>query len=209
MAGLRPLVASGVKAQSNVSRAHRLIDHERQDGIKNFVSVLGGKITAYRGIAEEALDLVCRKLKHVVGCDTAARPLPGAPLVKTEEMENIARQEGISLDTVKYLAGIYGSRLTGVLEYVHDDARLGASIIDGQPAILAQIKHAVEEEQALTVQDFLLRRSLLGLSPSRGLDCLTTVAREMGALLGWDQAEIQKQEESYRSGVAPDLDFLA
>ena len=63
MAGLRPLADSGEKSESNTSRAHRLIDHEKLDQMKGLISILGGKITAYRAIAEEAVDLVCKKIK--------------------------------------------------------------------------------------------------------------------------------------------------
>jgi glycerol-3-phosphate dehydrogenase len=71
LAGLRPLVAEEKKAASNTSRAHRLVDHDPENGIKGFITILGGKITAYRGIAQEAVDLVCKKLDKPVKCSTA------------------------------------------------------------------------------------------------------------------------------------------
>jgi glycerol-3-phosphate dehydrogenase len=201
MAGLRPLVGSGKKAESNISRAHRLIDHERRDNIKGFISVLGGKITAYRAIAEEAVNLVCKKLKVTLPCRTAQTPLPGAPAVSTQDLEKAARERGIPLETLVHLSGIYGSRYISVLDYVSTEERPENPLAAGYPDILAQVKHAVVEEQALTVGDFMLRRSAIGLKPSQGLDVVKTVAREMGLLLGWSGPEIQKQVEGYSNSL--------
>ncbi|MFC1864414.1 glycerol-3-phosphate dehydrogenase [Chloroflexota bacterium] len=202
IAGLRPLVATGGKTASNTSRAHKLVDHEREDGIKGFITVLGGKITAYRAIAEAASDLVCKKLALDAPCRTAYTPLPGAPDVKTQTIKQAAQKNSLSLETIAHLTAIYGSRFSSVLDYVRADKRLGQPISHGNRDILAQIKHAVEQEEALTVSDFLLRRSFLGLEPSLGIDTVETVAREMGLLLGWSNTEQQNQIESYHASAA-------
>jgi len=65
-------------SEGQVSRKHKLYDHRRRDGIEGVLSVIGGKITAYRAIAEEVTDLVARRLGSAARCETSARPLPGA-----------------------------------------------------------------------------------------------------------------------------------
>jgi glycerol-3-phosphate dehydrogenase len=202
MAGLRPLVATGEKKESDTSRAHKLIDHQHQDGVMGLISILGGKITAYRAIAEEAVDLVCKKLLVNIRCITAQTPLPGAPAVDQRGIIKIAREKELPLETISYLAGIYGSRLASVLAYVDQDNRLVKNIIPGYPDIFAQIRHAVIEEEALTVSDFLLRRSTLGLNQNQGQDAVESVAQEMALLLGWNNQEKQKQIQEYRDLVA-------
>jgi glycerol-3-phosphate dehydrogenase len=202
MAGLRPLVSSGGKAESDTSRAHKIIDHERRDNVRGLISILGGKITAYRAIAEEAVNLVCKKLKKAAPCTTAQTPLPGALAVNQQEIANIARQKGLAVETITHLAGIYGSRLHRVLKYVREDKQLGNPIISGYPDIRAQIKQAIEEEEALTVSDLMLRRSILGLGPGQGQDAVKAVACEMGLLLGWSNQEVQKQILNYQASVA-------
>ncbi len=202
LAGLRALVADEGKSASNTSRAHKLVDHERRNGMKGLVSVLGGKITAYRAIAEEAVDLVCRKLGRRVRCSTAHTPLPGAPAVQRQTIEQTAQASGLSGETVTHLAALYGSRFLSVVEYLRADERLGQPISSGCPDILAQIRHAVDEEEALTVGDFLLRRSAVGLGQSQGLDAVETVAQEMGLLLGWSNTERQEQIDDYRALVS-------
>jgi glycerol-3-phosphate dehydrogenase len=200
-AGLRPLVPSGRKSASNTSRAHKLVDHEAKDGIKGFISIMGGKNTAYRGIAEEAVDLVCDKLGVKTACLTACTPLPGAPAVITAEQEKAAQTSGLPVAVITHLAAIYGSRLATVLKYVNEDKRLGSPISAGGRDILAQIKHAVLEEQALSVSDFMMRRSFIGLRPDQGRDAVATVAREMAVLLGWSAAETRKQAADFIATV--------
>jgi glycerol-3-phosphate dehydrogenase len=206
-AGLRPLVGSGKKAESNISRAHRLIDHERRDDIKGFISVLGGKITAYRAIAEEAVNLVCKKLNVRISCNTVHTPLPGAPAVSTQNLEKAAREKNMPLETLAHLSGIYGSRYTSVLDYASTEERLGNPLAAGYPDILAQVKHAIAEEQALTVSDFMLRRSTLGLGPTQGQDAVESVAQEMALLLGWNNREKQKQVRDYGDSVSISQNF--
>jgi glycerol-3-phosphate dehydrogenase len=201
-ASLRPLVPKNNKSASDNSRAHRLVDHEHQDGITGLLSILGGKYTAYRGIAEEAVNLVVKKLGRYDKCTTAQTLLPGAPAIIPAEQGMIARTSGLPIATVAHLASIYGSSLKKVLEYVNEDKRLGNPISGGGRDILAQIKHAVLEEEALSVSDFMLYRSLIGLRPDQGLDAVDTVAREMAALLGWNSVERQKQSTDFRNTMA-------
>jgi glycerol-3-phosphate dehydrogenase len=198
-ASLRPLVPKNNKSASNNSRAHRLVDHEQLDGIKGLLSILGGKNTAYRGIAEEAVNLIVKKLGRNEVCTTAHTLLPGAPAVTPAKLEKTAAASGLPAATVTHLASIYGSKMEKVLKYVNEDKRFGSPISGGGPDILAQIKHAVYEEEALRVSDFMLRRSLIALRPDQGLDAVDTVAREMALLLGWDSTEIQKQNADFRS----------
>src|SRR5205823_4546734 len=78
-AGVRALVRIEHVTEGKVSRKHALHDHARRDGVPGIVSVVGGKITGYRAIAEEVGDLVARRLGvfHGVDSSTNKRPLPG------------------------------------------------------------------------------------------------------------------------------------
>jgi glycerol-3-phosphate dehydrogenase len=206
-AGLRPLVASEKKVESNTSRAHKLIDHESESGIKGLISVMGGKITAYRAVAEEALDMICRKLNLRLPCATAYTPLPGAPAVENKEIEKAANESGMTLDTIAHLVSLYGSKFRALLDIVRDDPHFGKHVSPGDEDIIAQVKYSVERESAMTVNDFLLRRSAIGLGLSQGLDTLETVAREMGAILGWSGEEKERQMGNYQASAALGQNF--
>ena len=201
-AGLRSLADSKGGRASDVSRQHKLADHEWRDGVGGFVSVLGGKITGYRAIAQDTVDLVCRKLSVRAWCVTAEVALPGAPAVPQERVEHAAQESGLPTETVAHLATLYGSRFSQVLNLACQDVRGGQPICPHCRDILSQVRHSVEEESALTVSDFLLRRSVVGLGPCQGLDAVETVAQEMGRLLGWNAAEKRRQVEAYRASAA-------
>jgi len=201
-AGLRSLVHSGGEKPSDITREHKVLDHKQRDGIKGLISVLGGKITAHRAVAKDVVDMVCRKLGMEVKCTTAEVPLPGAPAVPKERVVKMAKERGLPVETVMHLADLYGSRFSQVLKLVQGDKRGGQPICRHCPDILAQVEHGVKEEGALTVSDFLLRRSAIGLGSCQGLDAVETVAQEMGRLLGWDKAEQRQQIKAYRAHVA-------
>jgi glycerol-3-phosphate dehydrogenase len=82
-AGARPLydpseasAGSAHDGAREISRSHAVIDHGPRDGIDNFVSIVGGKLTTYRLMAEQTVDRVAAKLGLGVECRTAEEPLP-------------------------------------------------------------------------------------------------------------------------------------
>jgi len=202
MAGLRSLAHIGGERASDITREHKVLDHKSRDGIEGLVSVLGGKITAYRAVARDVVNMVCRKLKVEAECTTAEVPLPGAPAVSQEKMAHAARESSLPLNTVRHFAALYGSRFSRVLKLVERNKGGGQRLCPHTPDILAQVEHSVKEESALTVADFLLRRSNAGLMSCQGLDAVETVAEEMGRLLKWSQAEQRRQVEDYRARAA-------
>ena len=201
-AGLRSLAHIGGERASNITREHKVLDHKGRDGIGGLISVLGGKITAYRAVAKDVVNVVCRKLGVKAECTTAEVPLPGAPAVPQSKVAKAAKESGLPVETVKHLADFYGSRFSQVLKLVKRDKRGGQSVCSHCKDILAQIEYSVNEESALTVSDFVLRRSAAGLESCQGLDGVETVAQEMGSLLGWSKAEQQRQAEAYRAHAA-------
>ena len=160
---------------------------------------MGGKITAYRAVARDAADLVCRKMGVKAPCITSEKLLPGAPAPGKEELDLLAKHGGLSVDAVNNLAGIYGSRTRDVLNLANADPRGGQPISPSGPDIIAQIWHASNSESCMTVGDFMLRRSMVGLRKDQGMDAVNVVAREMKNILGWNSAEETRQIEAYKS----------
>jgi len=77
--GVRPLYAPDEEGtgRRGISRGFFILDHA-EDGVDNFASIVGGKLTTYRQMAEAVTDHVCAKLGVEADCTTATRPLPGA-----------------------------------------------------------------------------------------------------------------------------------
>ncbi|NWF92653.1 MAG: anaerobic glycerol-3-phosphate dehydrogenase subunit A [Syntrophaceae bacterium] len=76
-AGIRPLFQSGgTGGDRQISRSFALIDHGERDGLKNLMTITGGKLITYRLMAERTSDLICRKMGVDVSCSTHLKPLP-------------------------------------------------------------------------------------------------------------------------------------
>jgi glycerol-3-phosphate dehydrogenase len=158
-AGVRALVMKHGN-ESSISRRHRIISEP------GLVSVLGGKITGYRAIAEDASDAVCRQLRARARCRTAAEPLPGG-------------RTAVSGDD--HLHALYGSRATDVLRLIEEDPRLGERLAPQYPDFAAQVVFAVREEQCVQPDDFIFRRTLLGFSRDQGASARAAVERWIAA----------------------------
>jgi glycerol-3-phosphate dehydrogenase len=80
-AGIRPLYEppeelGEVEEGREVSRAHFVLDHEELDGVGGFITITGGKVTTFRLMAEDTVDLVCEKMGVDEPCRTHLEPLP-------------------------------------------------------------------------------------------------------------------------------------
>lgn len=89
--GVRPLIGENGKSEGEgddrtVSRGYELIDHSLEaDGTPNFITITGGKLTTYRLMAEQAADLVCRRLGLSAACSTRLEPLPNTVAARWTE----------------------------------------------------------------------------------------------------------------------------
>jgi glycerol-3-phosphate dehydrogenase len=199
-AGVRALVREEGVSEGEVSRKHAVFDHAKRDGVEGVLSVVGGKITAYRAIAEEIVDDVSRRLSRPERSRTAEELLPGA-----RPVDVAARPGDLTLEatTRAHLTSIYGARAREVLDLSRADPSLASPLCPHHRGIEAEIVHAVQSEWALTLGDVLLRRNALGLSACQALDCVERVADRMGAVLGWDQDRRHREVEAYRREVEP------
>lgn len=146
--GLRPLLDSGKGVSADLSRAHTV-----QAGADGILSVVGGKLTTYRKMAEDAVDAaIFRSGLSADRCRTAALPLVGA-----------ANQTALSeVDAPLQFVAKYGTEAATVLDEARDDSRLRETIpgIDVTPA---ELRFGVRHEGALDVDDLLDRRTRIGL----------------------------------------------
>jgi glycerol-3-phosphate dehydrogenase len=209
-AGVRALVRVESVSEGKVSRKHALHDHSKREGIDGIVSVVGGKVTGYRAIAEEVGQLVARRLGQTEdrGSITQQRPLPGGHLTDLDsyvERELWPRGSALGLDRVqvRHLGSVYGSLAPQVLALAERFPPLAERVCAGQPSIAAELARAVADEWAVSLGDVLLRRTPIGLHACQGLDCLNSIADQLSEMLGWDAAERARQVDAYRRELEP------
>ena len=91
--GLRPLPAAGLRADpSNVSRQELI--YESPSGM---LSILGGKFTTHRAMAEKVVDRVCTQLKRTLACSNATRPLRSTLPAQGQVKHAIAVEKALTL----------------------------------------------------------------------------------------------------------------
>jgi glycerol-3-phosphate dehydrogenase len=207
-AGVRALVRVEHVDEGKVSRKHAVHDHAKRDGVPGIVSVVGGKITGYRAIAEEVGDLVAQRLGHPATSPTQQRPLPGGhldDLARYVETTIWPRARALSLTRAQaeHLASIYGSLTPALLERMEAEPTLAEQVCPHQPTIVAQFERAVRDEWAISLADVLLRRTPLGLHACQALDCLDNVANHLARLCGWSATERARQIDAYRREIEP------
>jgi glycerol-3-phosphate dehydrogenase len=184
--GLRPLLAEEGKSPSEISRRDEIMT----DDATGLVTIAGGKLTAYRRMAERVVDLVYERLgRKPEPCATERTPLPGG------EAPAPALPAHLSETTRTRLVRLYGAGCARLLE--RDPS---ATPLPGVPGVLrAEIEHAIDEEMALTIEDVLERRTrALLFDPGQGLGGVDEVAAIMARKLGWNAERTAAETDHYR-----------
>jgi glycerol-3-phosphate dehydrogenase len=193
--GVRPLPYAPDVEEWEIPRSHVLHDHAPD--LPNLVTVVGGKLTTYRQLAEDAVDDVFARLgRKAPKCVTAQLPLPGAA-GDLDETHAFLRREGLSERSAGRLVALYGSRAADVLAITADAAELREVLHRETGAIRAELLFAVRHELARTLADVMARRVLLAFEPGHGLEVLDEAVAVLGDELGWDQDRRKAEVEEY------------
>ncbi len=205
-AGLRPLIceqgSAGV-SESQVSREHSI--YESPSGL---ITITGGKLTTARSMAQELVDLAVRRLRErfkmedIPRCSTRSAGVMGKDGEGfPRRLEGLAGELRLDDEVIGNLQAL-GTGAVDVLGRVRRDPSSAERLDEKVPYIAAQVEHAVEGEMALTVNDFMVRRSRIFYeAPDQGLEVLDKVAGIMAAGLGWSKKERGRQVEEYRRTV--------
>lgn len=165
-AGVRPLVASDHDPSGrSISRGIVCLDHYKRDGLEGFITITGGKLMTYRLMAEEATDMVCRKLGIDKKCETAEVPLPGSEPTADDKDR---RAHIIELSTEQKAAeGRHGS-WTGKIESKSDSDN--ACVCECEQVSVAEVNYAIDELHVHNLVN-LRRRTRLGMGTCQGELC--------------------------------------
>ncbi len=195
--GIRPLPWQPAGAAGAITRRHIVRDHRGNGGPAGLLSVVGGKLTTYRELAEVTTDAVLGLLdRQSPPSRTAEEPLPGArgtdPAVSLSKLPE---------PMASHLRDVYGTRAIDVLALTDADPALAAEIDAATGAIAAEAAWAIRREGARALPDILLRRTMIGLNPDVGLGALDAVADVARRILGWDDARTVAEKASYRATI--------
>jgi glycerol-3-phosphate dehydrogenase len=167
-AGLRPLLGGpeSTEATADLSRRHAVLTSP--DGV---ITVVGGKLTTYRRMAQDAVDAALAG-RQAPPCRTRRLPLVGAAAPPV-----LAR-----VPAPARLVARYGTEAPGVLTLAGQEPWLAEPVADGLPVTGAELAFAAAHEGALDVDDLLDRRTRIGLVPADRERAIAAASRVLDAL---------------------------
>jgi glycerol-3-phosphate dehydrogenase len=189
--GIRPLVKN-----ENKNETQQLVREHIITSSKNgLITIVGGKWTTYRKMAEDLVDFLVdnKHLEKQKDCETKKHKLFSNGSNETE-LDKLMNFYPISKATKESLKTIYGSSCTQILNIANekDDFEL---INPNLPYLKAQISYCITNEFVKKPIDFLSRRiALCFVNKKLALNCIDTVCDEMGNLLSWDEEQIKKEK---------------
>src|SRR5689334_9037860 len=202
-AGLRPLVTSvdnGSKPTTKLSREH-VVDVP----LPGLASIAGGKFTTYRLMARDVIDAAVVGF----GCEVPESVTDQVPLLGADGLAavqpaagRLAEDYGVSRAAVEHLLGRYGTLAEELLNLIRSDAGLARPLAEGHPYLRAEVAYAVTHENALHVEDVLMRRTRLFIeSADAGCGAAGEVSTIMGQLLGWSRRRRAAETRRYLDPV--------
>lgn len=194
--GIRPLIVS-----SRADTKTLLRDHEVElDETSGLLSLLGGKWTTYRLMAQDAIDRAGELLGNNQPGRTENHYLVGGENYRFADWQTLQSRYGLPTDVCQHLLRTYGTRADRVAQLTTNAPALAERLTENQPMIAAEVVYQVREEMAMTLRDVLARRWRLELADWQLTAHLApAIANLMAPELGWTATHRQEQVQTYQA----------
>jgi glycerol-3-phosphate dehydrogenase len=193
-AGVRNTVFEWGVDADRLSRRLEIIDHAERDGIAGLLSVVGGKLAAYRTQAEEVVDAAMHRLgRSATPCTSGTVPLPGAE--DPPDFAALAREIPLPAAALERIWRRVGSRIRRVFHGASPDGL--APICRAEAVTPAEILYAIDVEQCRTLDD-LFHHVHVGAGGCDGSDCAAPAAHIMMERLGWPAERTRAELAAFR-----------
>ena len=213
-AGARPLVSSGEGERTQKLARDDVIEIDARSGL---VSIMGGKWTTHRAMAEDTINVVQKAIGVPVSeSPTRSHVLHGGVGFSTDLWEKLAAGSRLSEETARHLASKFGTAAWKILDLARENPLLAQPLIPGGAPIQAEVVYAVREELAAGIEDVISRR--IGLQYYSWRDAIRAapvVGSLMAAELGWSNREASEAIAGYvqrvnflqrQAGLEPEAD---
>lgn len=192
-AGVRPLVAAASGPTSALAR-----DHVVAASPGGMISIVGGKLTSYRRMAEDTVNAIAAQEGVRRPCRTTTLFLSGAEALNEVRAE-VGRSH-LAPDQKIRLLEWYGSAARDLLSLTQVEASLADRLAPGAAATAAEVVYACRAEEAVTLADgMFLRTRLAVIDGDAASGAVNTVAALMARELNWDAAEMRRQRAAYEA----------
>jgi glycerol-3-phosphate dehydrogenase len=202
-AGVRPLPYRDKGPESAITRKHII---RKNSGVaKGLISIIGGKLTTYRHLAEQTVDRVGKILgRRLPPCRTHDTPLPGGWGLD-EAKDRLVALGSLSDSGVERVVSIYGGRAAQLADLCASNDTLCACVDADNRILVGEVVFAIREELARTLSDLVHRRLMLGLEGDQGRSAYAAIADIAASEFGWSQerkaaelGELRHYSDSFR-----------
>jgi glycerol-3-phosphate dehydrogenase len=193
-AGIRPLPYQEKGPESAITRRH--IIKENADVATGLLSIIGGKLTTYRNLAEQTVDALGKVLgKRLPPCRTRDTDLPGA-WGRAQARQALEQLDLLTEQGVERMLAVYGGRASGIAELCASEDQLARTLDEERTVLAAEVVFVLREEFALTLEDIVFRRLMVGFNADQGRGLYADIAALAAAETGWNpETEAQQLEQ--------------
>ena len=198
-AGLRPLLKATKKKPGEGETAKISREHMTVSPVPGLVLIAGGKLTTYRIMGRDAVDLAMRGTECRDSI-TDRVPLLGAVGFETRTNQRVALSRASHLDIgwIDHLLGRYGGLVDEVLALIAERPELGEPLAGAEDYLAAEVVYAVTNEGARHLDDVLARRTRVSIETfDRGIASARPAAELMARELGWTREQTDEEVDHW------------
>lgn len=194
--GLRPLVE--FKGVANSSKRSR--DYVLQSSSSGLVTILGGKYTSHRFVAQETVDEIYAQLEKKENRSTTfsrefEEKLPSLGIGDlSRDILDLAKEENLTFQQMDHLTKTYGHRAKEIIERIHLHPEEKKQICPYHPHLFAELQHALQMEKAHRLEDWFCRRTSIAYTRCGGRYCVDATAKEFATFLRWDEGQMHLEK---------------
>jgi len=195
-AGARPLVSANESQSTEKIAPDDVIEIDPASGL---ISIMGGKWTTHRAMAEDTINAVQKALGlDITECPTRSHVLHGGEGFTSDLWKKLMAAYPISKEAAQHLAAKFGTAAWKVMHLTQENRNLAQPILLDSPPIQGEVVYCVREELAATIEDVLARR--LGIQFYSWRDAIHAAPRVgelMAQELHWSNDQTKQAIASY------------
>jgi glycerol-3-phosphate dehydrogenase len=200
-AGMRPLL----QANPDAVTRELVRDHEVElDPVSGLISIMGGKWTTYRLMAQDTIDVVCKRLNVAsVSASTAQHALSGAQGYTPDGWQELQTETGLAADVCRHWWKKYGMNAPLVAQLAQEIPGGSEVLVEGHSYRKAEVIYTIRHEMACTLRDVLARRLSLEMVDWQATRLAAReTARLMAQELGWEEERTASEMAVYLEKLA-------
>lgn len=198
-AGIRPLLFDANSAQPtySLSRKHEIIDHAKQNNISRFISVIGGKWTTSRALAEQTISRAEKlfQLKRTKSTTISTKLVGSHYEGRLADYQSavLNSQTSVSEVLTQKLLDTYGSETDQILALIDKNPDLATILEQEYNTLKAEVHYAVFYESSLTLDDLFYRRLNIGNLGNFNPKAVQAIAAEQARCLNWSEEKLEME----------------